>query len=88
MPKPTTDVTDFIFGFGRPQELHPWQQPVEEAQYFIEKFSRPGELIVDPFCGSATVPAAAKKMGRRWLATEIDRQHVLTARRRVAQTCG
>ena len=61
---------------------------MEEAEYFIDKFTSPGEMVVDPFAGSGTIPAAAKKMGRRWLATEIDRMHVATARQRVAETCG
>ena len=34
---------------------------------------RAGQLVVDPFCGGGTIPAACKTLGRRWLATEKDR---------------
>jgi DNA modification methylase len=43
-----------------------------------------GDLIVDPFAGGGTVPAACKILGRRWLATEIDKETVAVARKRLA----
>ena len=41
-------------------------------EYFIDKLTLPGAIVVDPYCGSGTVPAACKKLGRRWLACEVD----------------
>jgi DNA modification methylase len=64
--------------------LHPWQQSVEEAHHFIRRLSGPGDLVADPFCGTGTTLIAAKKLGRRWFGCDIDRDCVLTARRRVA----
>ncbi|MBI2299423.1 MAG: site-specific DNA-methyltransferase, partial [Armatimonadetes bacterium] len=32
--------------------------------------SRPGELVLDAFCGSGTTPAVAARLGRRWLACD------------------
>jgi hypothetical protein len=85
-PETVADV--LVGGCGRQKNLHEWQKAEGEAEYLIDRLTRPGQLIVDPYCGSGTIPAAAKKMGRRWLACEMDRQHVLTARKRVAETCG
>jgi DNA modification methylase len=48
----------------------------------------PGDLIVDPYCGSGTVPAAWRVLGRRWQATGQDRATALVARKRLAQKGG
>jgi len=42
-------------------------------------------IVVDPFCGGGTIVAAAKKLGRRWLATEMDNATALVARKRVGE---
>jgi site-specific DNA-methyltransferase (adenine-specific) len=62
--------------------LHDWQQSEVEAGYVIERLTMPGELVVDPMCGSGTTLAAALKLGRRALGVEIDeeRAKVATAR--------
>jgi hypothetical protein len=76
-------LSDLIFGGGREKGLHEWQQAESEAAYLIERLTEPGALVVDPFCGSGTVPAAARKLGRKWLATEIDPATAALARQRV-----
>ena len=43
----------------------------------------PALLILDPFTGGGTVPAACKMLGRRWLAFEIDPDTAEKARQRV-----
>ena len=75
---------DAISG-GREKSLHEWQQSESEASYFVEKLCPAGGLVVDPFCGSGTTLAAAKKLGRQWIGCEIDEGHVATARARVAE---
>jgi site-specific DNA-methyltransferase (adenine-specific) len=82
-PETVADV--LLGGCGRQKELHEWQKAEGEAEYLIDRLTRPGEIVVDPFCGSGTIPAACKAMGRRWLATEIDKNHVAVARRRLAE---
>lgn len=39
---------------------------------FIDRLTKPGDLILDPFCGGGTVPETCIKLGRRWIAFEID----------------
>jgi hypothetical protein len=83
-PTLAEDLCDLLVeGGGRQKDLHDCQQPPSEAEYLIEKLVKPGGLIVDPYCGSGTIPAAAKKMGRAWLATEIKLDHVAIARKRL-----
>jgi hypothetical protein len=40
------------------------------ARDLIEQYSRPGELIIDPFCGSGTIPLEAMLAGRRAFAAD------------------
>jgi len=83
--KPASEwISDLLQGGGRDKEHHDWGQPQSEVEYLIEKLTDPGSLVVDPFCGSGTVPAACKKLGRRWLACEVDSGTARAARKRVA----
>lgn len=73
-----------IFKFARTQnELHPTQKPVELMEYLIEKFSDPGQIILDPFAGSGTTAVAAERTGRRWICIERDPDYYLNACARV-----
>ena len=63
---------------------HDHQKTLSDIEYMVEKLTAPGDLVVDPFTGSGSVPAACKKLGRRWLACEISSATARTARRRLA----
>ncbi len=76
--------TDHLHGGGREKDLHDWQVTQTDVEYLIDKLSPPGGLIVDPYAGSGTTAAAAKKLGRRWLACEVDPATARTARKRLA----
>jgi modification methylase len=49
----------------------------------IVSTSNPGELVLDPFCGSGTTAAVAKKLGRRWIAIEQDEEYIQIAQARL-----
>ncbi|KTW00855.1 DNA methyltransferase [Sphingomonas sanguinis] len=76
------DVIDFPYSGNR---LHPTQKPVEALRPLIEAFSRPGELVLDPFSGSGSTLAAAKALGRDWVGIELDNGHYHTATHRLAE---
>ncbi len=80
-----TWLSDLLDGGGRDKEHHDWGQDQSEVEYLIERLTEPGQIVVDPFCGGGTIPAAAKKLGRRWLATEVDKATALVARKRLAE---
>jgi hypothetical protein len=50
---------------------HPWSQGTGGVEYIIEHLTEPGELIVDPFAGTATWGRIAVGMGRRWIGADI-----------------
>jgi hypothetical protein len=77
-------VTDHQHGGGREKGDHAHQKTMTELEHLIERLTEPGALVVDPYCGSGTVPAACKKLNREWLACEIDSGIARVARRRVA----
>lgn len=52
--------------------IHPHQMPAVIATRIVALFSKPGDLVVDPFCGSGTTLKAAVEMGRRAVGYELD----------------
>lgn len=69
-----------------PDSTHVWCKNLGVTRYYLEPFTSPGELVLDPFTGHGTVPAACKETGRLWLAFELAQGRAATARRRVAAT--
>lgn len=51
----------------------------------INRFTQPGQLILDPFCGSGTTLTAAERLGRRWIGCDIDPHWCEVSRKRTAQ---
>ncbi|SFQ75114.1 site-specific DNA-methyltransferase (adenine-specific) [Nitratireductor indicus] len=78
---PIPDVLDFPYTGNK---LHPTQKPVQALRPLIEAFTKPGELVLDPFCGSGSTLAAAQKLGRDWIGIELDSDHHGTASKRLA----
>ncbi|MBI4494168.1 MAG: DNA modification methylase, partial [Chloroflexi bacterium] len=79
---------DLVSSPASEKSLHPWQQSIGPARYLVQRFSRPGALVLDPFAGAGTFPAAALAEGRRALAIEIEAQCAEVVRRRLAGTDG
>src|SRR5437016_11446623 len=50
---------------------HGCQMPEQLLGRIIRACSNPGDLVVDPFAGSGTTLAVAKKLGRRWVGCEL-----------------
>jgi site-specific DNA-methyltransferase (adenine-specific) len=64
---------------------HPTVMLAELATRAIRLSSWPGELVVDPFCGSGTTLLAARDLGRRAVGMEISERYCELAARRLVQ---
>src|SRR3990167_5714399 len=51
---------------------HHWGQDIESARYYIDYFSAPGDLVLDPFVGGGTTAIACELIGRRCLSFDLD----------------
>jgi hypothetical protein len=77
------DVVTSQHADTRAKDLHEWGQDVGAFTELIERLSRPGDTIVDPFMGSGTTLLAARSLGRHSIGADIDAEHVATARKRL-----
>jgi site-specific DNA-methyltransferase (adenine-specific) len=57
---------------GAEKDAHPWQKPLGNVAYYLERFSEPGELVCDPFLGGGTTAVAAQRAGRRFVGCDVD----------------
>ena len=64
--------------------VHPTEKAVSVLQPLIRSFSRPGDLVLDPFSGSGSTLVAAALSGRRYFGIDLETKYVELARRRVA----
>jgi DNA modification methylase len=64
--------------------LHPTQKPVAVVQTLIETFSKPGDVVLDPFAGSGTTGVAAWNCGRQFILIEKVWHHWRNAHNRTA----
>lgn len=64
---------------------YPTQKPEELLERIIQASSNPGDLVADFFCGSGTTAAAAEKLSRKWIATDLGKFGIHTTRKRMIQ---
>ncbi len=79
---PLPDVLPWTYSGNR---HHPTEKPVPVLETLIRAFSRPGDLVLDPFMGSGSTLVAARTLGRRSIGIELDPTYFAAAQRRLAQ---
>jgi site-specific DNA-methyltransferase (adenine-specific) len=62
---------------------HPTQKPEKLLAKLILASSRPGDCVLDPFCGSGTTSVVARKLGRSFIGIELDRRYCCLAEKRL-----
>ena len=77
---PVPDVLDFPYSGNK---LHPTQKPVQPLKTLIGAFTKPGGVVLDPFCGSGSTLVAARELDRRFIGIELDPDHHRTASSRL-----
>jgi len=60
----------------RDKEFHEWGQGEAAVGYCMDKFSKPGELVLEPFAGGGTCLVVARDKKRRCIGIEIDEDQI------------
>jgi len=66
------------------QNTHPTVKPIALMSYLITIGSRPGDVVLDPFCGSGTTCIAAAVLNRRYTGMDLDAYNCDISERRIA----
>ena len=67
------------------QRRHPTQKPVGLMRWLIQRYTQPGDLVIDPYAGSGTTLVAAQDCGREAIGIEIDPGYCASAIDRLRQ---
>jgi len=65
------------------EKLHPTQKPESLLYRVILSSTNPGDIILDPFFGTGTTGAVAKKLGRQFIGIERDETYIRGAQYRI-----
>jgi modification methylase len=65
-------------------KLHPTQKPEALLYRVIMAATKPGDVVMDPFFGTGTTGAVAKRLGRNWLGLEREHGYAQSAQARIA----
>ncbi|WP_439551896.1 site-specific DNA-methyltransferase [Falsiroseomonas sp.] len=65
------------------KKLHPTQKPEALLHRVLVSCTQPGEVVLDPFLGTGTTAAVAKRLGRRFIGIERDEGYAAAARARI-----
>jgi adenine-specific DNA-methyltransferase len=82
-PKPEHVLRDVLPWTYSGNRLHPTEKAVEVILPLIRAFSRPGGVVLDPFCGSGVTGVAALELGRRYICIEKDAAYFRVAEERL-----
>src|ERR1700729_3708580 len=69
---------------GDGKKLHPTQKPEALLARIMLAASRPDDLVLDPFSGTGTTGAVARRLRRRFIGVEREAEYAAAAKRRIA----
>lgn len=67
------------------RKAHPTQKPEALLHRILLATTNPGDVVLDPFFGTGTTGAVAKRLGRRFIGIERDADYVFAANERIAR---
>jgi modification methylase len=67
-------------------KAHPTQKPEALLYRILLACTTPGDVVLDPFFGTGTTGAVARRLGRRWIGIEREPAYVKVAKERIAST--
>ena len=76
-------------GYRRKSEIgfhvHPTQKPVALMRWIVDRWTKPGDLVLDPYMGSGPVAQACHELGRRYVGIELVEEYCEVAVKRLRQ---
>ena len=69
----------------RGRTLHPTQKPVALMRWIIDRWTEPGDLVLDPYMGSGPIARACADLGRRYFGVELVEEYCAVAVKRLSQ---
>ena len=85
---PVTNVLGKYDGTGGDKRFHRWGQEANSARYYIDVFSREGDLVVDYFLGAGTFAEVCKRLDRNFIGFETNEETFAMARARLDGALG
>ena len=70
---------------GESAYVHPTQKPVDLMRWIIDRWTEPGDLVLDPFMGSGPIAQACHELGRRYVGIELVEEYCAVAVSRLSQ---
>ena len=67
------------------RKAHPTQKPEALLYRVMLASTKPGDVVLDPFFGTGTTGAVARRLGRRWIGIEREPRYCRVARERIAE---
>jgi len=67
------------------KDYHRWGQSLGGFSEIIEKFTYPGQSILDPFLGGGTTGVAAVITGRHFIGTDINSENIRISKERIME---
>lgn len=67
------------------RKLHLSPKPVEEMAFLLEELTKPGQIVLDCFCGLGSTLVAAQQLGRRWIGCDKSKTYCQIAMKRLAE---
>jgi modification methylase len=67
-------------------KAHPTQKPEALLYRILLACTKPGDVVLDPFFGTGTTGAVARRLGRRWIGIEREPAYVKVAKERIQST--
>jgi DNA modification methylase len=65
------------------EKAHPTQKPEALLKRVIVSSTNTGDIVLDPFFGTGTTGAVAKKLGRHWIGIEAEKGYISIAKQRI-----
>jgi modification methylase len=65
------------------RKAHPTQKPEALLHRVLLATTNPGDVVLDPFFGTGTTGAVARRLGRKWIGIERDKDYAAVARARI-----